>query len=77
MTMSATAAVFTNQLFCQLKVEAFDVGKGTRGAVVLHDKERVEQEGGDMLIKFPALCPAAVITTKLVSLIHSPQTYSS
>ena len=76
-TTSAMAAVFTNQLFCQLKAEALDVGKGTRGTVVLHEKERVsysyiKQEGEDILIKFPTLCPAAIITTKLVSSIHSP-----
>ena len=35
-TSSATAAVFTNQRFCQLKAEALDVGEGTRGTVVLH-----------------------------------------
>ena len=76
-TTSATAAVFTNQLFCQLKAEALDVGEGTRGTVVLHKEKGVsysyiEQEGEDVLIKFPALCPAAIITPKLISSIHSP-----
>ena len=74
---STMAAIFANQLFYQLKAEALDVGKGTRGTVVLHEKGRVrysyiEQEGEDILIKYPALCPAAIITTKLISLIHSP-----
>ena len=76
MTSSATAAVFTNQLFCQLKAEALDVGEGTRGTVVLHEKvgvsySYIEQEGEDVFIKFPALCPAAIITPKLIS-VHSP-----
>ena len=57
MTTSATTAIFANQLFCQLKAEALDIGKGTRGTVVLHEKERVsysyiEQEGEDILINF-------------------------
>ena len=44
---------------------------------MLHEKEGVsysyiEQEGEDVLIKFPALCPAAIVTPKLISSIHSP-----
>ena len=76
--MTATIIfIFANQLFCQLKAEALDVGKRTQGTVVLHEKERlsysyIEQEGEDILIKFPALCPAAIITPKLISSIHSP-----
>ncbi|MCG8625501.1 MAG: hypothetical protein MJE68_26325 [Proteobacteria bacterium] len=41
MTTSAMTAIFTNQLFRQLKAEALDIGKGTRGTIVLHDKETV------------------------------------
>ena len=44
---------------------------------MLHEKESIcysyiEQEGKDVFVKFPALCFAAIVATKLVSSIHSP-----
>ena len=35
------SAVFTNQLFCQLKVKALNVGKGTPGTVVLMKRKEL------------------------------------
>lgn len=79
-TTPATTAVFAHQLFCQLKAEALDVGKGTRGTVVLHENESIgysyiEQEGEDVFIKLPTLCSAAIIATELVSMIHTPHVF--
>ena len=74
-TTPETTTVLTNQLLCQLKAEAFDVGKGTRGTVVLHENEcicycYIEQEDENVFVKFPALCSAAVIATELG--LHDP-----
>ena len=76
-TTPATTTIVANQLFCQLKAEAFDVGKWTGRAVVLHENERicyryVQQKSEYVFIKFSALGSAAVVATDLVTTIHSP-----
>ena len=75
MTTSAMTVIFTIQLFRQLKAEALDIGKGTRGTIVLHDKETVIATSSrkvKIYVYFLLFCPAAIVTPKLISSIHSP-----
>ena len=59
--------VVTNQLGCQLEPKILHHHAGTARGMVLHEDEGIgdgdiEQEIKDVLIEFPALCPAVVVT---------------
>ena len=75
-TMLAATTIFSHQFLGQLQVEALHVWEGTRGTVVLHEDENngdchIQQKGEDIFVKFPAVCPAGIISSELVLIIHS------
>ena len=54
----------------------------TGGAIVLHQNiaisySHIKNKGENVLIKLPALCPAAIIPPELVSVIHTLLLYDS
>lgn len=76
-TASATAAVLSNELLCQLNAEGFYRGEWTGRAVVLHQDigiryRHIKQKGENVLIKLSALRSTAIIPSELVSMIHTP-----
>ena len=76
MARSATTAVITDEVGCQLQSKVLDVLDGVVRAVVLVEDVGVgnchgKQEIINIFIEFPALCAAAVVSTQLVTPIHS------
>ena len=75
-TSTATTAVLANQLLGELQSEGFEILEGARSARGLHQDVSVgdghiKEKEKNIFIKFSALRSAAVVSTQLISTIHS------
>ena len=76
LTSPTPTGVVPNQLLHQLDPKGFYIGELVGAGVVLHqDKSicyrHIKQESENVFIKFPAFCPAAIVSSQLIPTVYS------